>query len=226
MPFVFSPLHSREIRRHWSPTVLASAGCMFLVVGTTPGLAQPVNSLYCSLSNPIAKPQGINFQFQIMLACDRKAAGRYPFPAQADVLIGLTLYNPSEGDARPSSRPPWKSIVDQFTPKFDLPVQRLRPPQSAGTTLVTFTAKASDIVGKTHLLSAAWPLSARQQCKMNDKFARSGCQRYGYVLESPGSSDGIKPLASYPGLVIDNSGDSRSGGSNNQPRWIVERFRN
>jgi len=225
MPFAFSPLHSREMRRHWSPT-LVSAGCLFLVVSTTAGLAQPKNSLSCNLSKPIVKPQGINFQFQIMLACDRKAAGRNLFPSQADVLIGLTLYNPSEGDARPSSRPSWKSIVDQFTPKFDLPVQRLRPPQPTGTTVVTFTAKASDIVGKTHLLFAAWPLSARQQCNMNDKFARSGCQRYGYVLESPGRSDGIEPLASYPGLVIDNSGENRSGGSNNQPRWIVERFRN
>jgi hypothetical protein len=205
---------------------MGSTGFLLLVMNATAGLAQPKKPLLCSLTKPSTKTQGTNLKFQITLDCDRKGSGRSPFPSQTDVWIGLTLYKPSASDAKPTSTPSRKSITDQFTPKFDLPVQQLRPPQSTGTKVVTFTAKAADIVGKTHLLFAAWPLSARQQC-MKGKFARSGCLRYGYVLESPvRGADGIQPLASYPGLVIDESGgDGRGGGSIRQPRWIVERFR-
>jgi hypothetical protein len=40
------------------------------------------------------------------------------------------------------------------------------------------------------------------------------------VLVSPDrSDDGIEPLASYPGLVIDESTGNRKA------RWIVEKFR-
>lgn len=225
MPFAISPLHKHAMRQHFSSSTVICGCCLFLFINSVAAPAKSRNVLSCNLTKPLVKPQGSTLKFQITLACDGKS-GRNQFPSQSDVLIGLTLYNPSEGDAMPSSKPSWKSIVDQFTPKFDLPVQVARPRQSPGTTVVTFTAKSSDIEGKTHLLFAAWPLSARKQCNMSDKFARSGCKRYGYVLESPEGPDGIKPLASYPGLVVDRSSGNRSGGSNNQPRWIVESFRN
>jgi hypothetical protein len=226
MLFSFSTVDKRE--SHMFQSLLAALGPvpLFILLCSTAGLAQSSKPLTCQLTKPSVQPQGTNVRFQITLDCAKRVATPNSFFSGSDVLIGLTLYNPSAGESKSSSRATWKSIVDEFTPKYDLPVQRIKMPKSAGSSVVMLSAKASDVKGMTHLLFAAWPLSARKECSRTNMLARSGCHQYGYVLESPKGSGGIHPLASYPGLVIDESGESRSGSSSRQPRWIVERFRN
>ncbi len=189
-----------------------------LLLGAPPALAKP--TLSCGLVNPSMQPNGSNLQFRITLDCSGKAPGSRPFPSQPEVLVGLTAYKPLPGDSKPTASAGRKIITDDNTPTFDLPVQRVPLPKAGASRVISFQAKAKEISGKTHWLFAAWPLSARQTCDRKEEGTRSGCLRYGYVLVSPDrSDDGIEPLASYPGLVIDESTGNRKA------RWIVEKFR-
>lgn len=111
-------------------------------------------------------------------------------------------------------------ITDNNTDSFDLPVQLVPLPQAGRSRVVTFQAKRKDLLNKSHWLFAAWPLSARQPWYRTSSWERTGCRLYGYVLVSPATDDnGVKPLASYPGLVIVDSD------GNQKARWIVEKFR-
>lgn len=189
-----------------------------LVLGAPPVLAKP--TLSCGLAKPSMQPNGSMLKFHITLDCSGKAPGSRPFPSEPEVLVGLTAYKPLPGNAKSTATSGRKMVTDQYTPSFDLSAQRVRLPKAGGSSVVTFQANSIDLNGKTHWLFAAWPLSARQPCNSNESYARSGCRRYGYVLGSPEfSSNGIEPLATYPGLVIDDSTGNRKA------RWIVEKFR-
>ncbi|MCP9873259.1 hypothetical protein KBY92_06735 [Synechococcus sp. Cruz CV-v-12] len=189
-----------------------------LLLGAPPVLAKP--TLSCGLTRPAMETSGSKLQFRITLDCSGKAPGSRPFPSQPEVLVGLTAYKPLPGNAKSTGTAGRKIITDDNTPSFDLPAQRVPLPKSGASRVVTFQANTKDLAGKTHWLFAAWPLSALQPCESKETYARSGCRRYGYVLVSPDrSDDGIEPLASYPGLVIDESTGNRKA------RWIVEKFR-
>ena len=189
-----------------------------MLLGAQPVLAKP--SLSCGLAKPSFQPNGSKLEFRITLDCSGKAAGSRPFPSQPEVLVGLTVYKPLPGNAKSTATAGRKIITDDNTPSFDLPVQRVPLPKAGGSSVVSFQANGKELAGKTHWLFAVWPLSARQPCESKESYARSGCRRYGYVLVSPDrSDDGIEPLASYPGLVIDESTGNRKA------RWIVEKYR-
>lgn len=199
-----------------SPNVLLVL--LALVLAAPPVLAKP--TLSCGLTRPAMETRGSKLQFRITLDCSGKAPGSRPFPLPSEVLVGLTTYKPLPGNARTTASARRKIITDDNTPSFDLPVQRVPLPKAGGSRVVSLQADARDLAGTTHWLFAAWPPSARQTCDRTESFARSGCRRYGYVLVSPERSDeGIEPLASYPGLMIDESSGNRKA------RWIVERFR-
>lgn len=206
--------------------------------------AQPTKP--CALVEPKYEAQGASVRFTIVIDCRPGVANARHFPLGREVLVGLTVYAGADGagedaalasrtvDAAPEIRaalgaagrsqgvrvagaPRWITLVDAETESYDFTARSVRI-EAAGTRIaVQFEGAEKTIAGKSHLLFAAWPSSARKPCKRSDKYARSGCRRDGYVL---GSAAGIASIAAYPGLetVGYRNGDVAE-------RWIVERFR-
>ena len=186
-------------------------------------VAAPIQArapLTCGLFQPSFLDHGSTLEFRVKVDCTGNAPNSRIFPSQPQILVGLTLYGPLTSNASRTSSPRRSIITDNNTESFDLPVQLVSLPQAGSSRVVIFQAKRKDLVNHSHWLFAAWPLSARQPCNRTSSWERSGCHRYGYVLVSPASDDnGVKPLASYPGLVIVDSDGNRKA------RWIVEKFR-
>jgi hypothetical protein len=181
---------------------------------------QAKTPLSCGLVQPSFLDHGSTLEFRIKVDCSGNAPNSKILPSQPEILVGLTVYGPLTNNASRTSSPRRSIITDNNTNSFDLPVQRVPLPQAGSNSVVTFQAKRKDLSGTSHWLFAAWPLSARQPCNRTASMVRSGCRHYGYELVSPVADDnGVKPLASYPGLVIDDSDGNRKA------RWIVEKFR-
>jgi hypothetical protein len=116
--------------------------------------------------------------------------------------------------------PKWIVLTDADVESYDFPAQAIQIEKGTSRIAVTFQTDPKSFEGKQHLLFAVWPKADRKQCDPDDKYARSGCKREGYVI---GDYSGVRPIAAYPGLEINEF--SGPAGDWTAERWIVERFR-
>ncbi len=84
---------------------------------------------------------------------------------------------------------------------------------------VKFEAPLSDVEKYGYMLFAVWPKNQVSKCDRKDKYARSGCARYGYVV----GDAAVAATDFFPGVEITNF--VHPSGEWTSERWIVERFR-
>jgi hypothetical protein len=204
----------------------------------------------CALMAPKYQVKGSVAAFEITIDCSPTAVNAKPFSVGEEVLVGLTVYagasvkeqlrgeaNRRLLDAVPvvamalkgatqsktvtvAGGPKWIVLTDADVESYDFPAQVIRIEKGASRIAAKFQAELKYFEGKQYFLFAAWPKGDRKQCKRDDKYARSGCKREGYVI---GDDSGVFPIATYPGMEINEM--ERQGEDWKAERWIVERFR-
>ncbi|OBQ15480.1 hypothetical protein [Anabaena sp. AL93] len=208
--------------------------------------AKTVQTKPCSLVAPKYYSKGSNVVFEISINCDSVQLSGKPFPVGADILVGLTVYakpnvnyvlsDSSDRILKASPKivtalkratqsksilvagaPKWIVLKDSDSDSYDFDTKIVRIEKSSKQISVMFQGDKKTIAGKQHLLFAIWSASDRKSCNKRDKYKRSGCTMYGYVI---GSDAGVRPIAAYPGLEINHISDDWF-----EERWIVERFR-
>lgn len=228
--------------------VLAS---LLTVLGMQSAAAQEVRK--CALTEPKFHVSGSAGVFEITIDCGAAVANAKAFPSGEGVLAGLSLYADAKPDAlmeqgtateltrtidaAPAIRtalmkttasksvavaggPKWIVLKDEDVESFDFPVQTIKLDSEPGKVAVKFQAEVKAFAGKRHMLFAVWPKSESKPCDRDNKFARSGCKSEGYVI---GDGAGVHPIASYPGMEINEFKHPNEGWTTE--RWIVERFR-
>lgn len=223
-----------------------------LLMGGT-AAAAPAATVPCALVAPRVEPAAGRVQFEITLDCGAQAHPAKPFPAGAEVHVGLTLYAGADVKSDPlnstdnfqgrdldapeevrtalgrgtqsrttgaGGAPKWIVLRDESAASYDVTPKGMRVGPPGSRTTLRFDVDDKAIVGMQHFVFAAWRASQRVPCKKNDKYARSGCKRDGYVL----GGDGVDPLGAYPGLEV-NRFEHPSGAEWTSERWIAERFR-
>lgn len=207
--------------------------------------AKAVQTKPCSLIAPKYHSKGSNVVFEISINCESLQLSGKPFPVGVDILVGLTVYKKPDVnyalrnssnrilEASPeivtalrgatqsksplvAGAPKWIVLNDSDSNSYDFDTKTVRIKKSTKQISVMFQGDKTTVAGKQHLLFAIWSASDRKLCNKKSDFARSGCKQYGYVI---GSDAGVRPIAAYPGLEINQFNNWTS------ERWIVERFR-
>lgn len=191
----------------------------------------------CTLENPGYAGTGLTAIFQIEINCGNVKAGR-AYPVGEPLVVGLSLYSPKEVSAKRESYPdtygtseteaiqkenPGKKerayVRDQHSLVYDFGLKDAVVTRETRKLVVKFEAPLSDVEKYGYMLFAVWPKKQVSKCDRKNKYARSGCARYGYVV----GDVSIAATDFFPGLEITNF--SHPNGEWTSERWMVEKFR-
>ena len=247
MPFTSSVRNGASAT---STGVLSAIGVLFFVIVAQSAGAQETSNCILTAPKYLAKGSEAVFEITIECGSTAVNAKRFPIGKEILVGLTVyasvkeRLRNKDNSfserfiDAAPEVKaalkdatqsrsvtvaggPKWIVLRDAAADSYDFPTKVIRIEKGARRIVVQFQADQKAIASKGHYLFAAWDASERHPCDRKSTGARSGCNRYGYVI---GYDYGVQPIAAYPGMEI-NEFIHPSGDVWTAERWIVERFR-
>lgn len=183
----------------------------------------------CSPTAVNAKPFSVGEEVLVGLtvyadaSVKKQSRGRQPNSRVLDAapVVAMALEGATQSKTvTVAGGPKWIVLTDEDVESYDFPAQAIRIEKGASRIAAKFQAELKYFEGKQYFLFAVWPKGDRKQCERDNKYARSGCKREGYVI---GDNSGVFPIATYPGMEI-NEMEAPSGNWTVE-RWIVERFR-